>query len=152
MTALDLAVYRTLIRLYPHGFWRTFHDELERDFEDAAAEARLEGTGALVRFWASAAGDLLLSLGREWLRTPWIPVLCAAAMLSVGLFAYTAFKIRRWPHAAWPEPRGIDSEADSLQLIVIMVVGVLIPIVGTILGSLWTLLLRSNATGRRRRV
>jgi hypothetical protein len=152
MTALDVAIYRRLIRLYPHGFWRTFHDELERDFEDASTEARGEGTGALVRFWASAATDLMLSLGREWVRTPWIPVLCAAATLSIGLFAYTASKIRRWPHTAWPASLGVDSDADSLQLIVVMVVGVLIPIVGTILGSLWALLLRSNATRRRRRV
>ena len=41
------AIYRTLIRLYPHGFWRTFHDELEDDFADGSREAGDAGGVAL---------------------------------------------------------------------------------------------------------
>lgn len=155
MTDLDTAIYRQAVRLYPHGFWRTFHDELESDFDDGRADALEHGWPALCWFWLRAAGDLIVSLIREWLRTPWIPVLIAAASISLTLFSFAAFKVRQWPqHLQWP-PRGLqpDSHADSLGMLVLLIVGALIPIVGTILGSMWMLLLqRRVATRKRRRV
>jgi hypothetical protein len=147
------AVYRSLIRLYPHTFWRTFHDELEQDFEAGVVEAAEEGPAAVARFWARVVADLAVSLVREWLRTPWIPVLIAAASLSIGLFALAAFQIRQWPqYRAWPAPDGSAlTRSESLHLLIVMIVGVLIPIVGTIFGSLWMLLLRRSVGNRRKR-
>ena len=147
------SLYPTLIRLYPHAFWRTFHDELEQDFDEGVAEAQTEGSAALVRFWIRALADLAVSLVREWLRTPWIPVLVAAAALSIGLFALAALQIRQWPqYRTWPAPDGSAmTRSELLRLVIVMVVGVLIPIAGTILGSLWMLLLRRSVENRRNR-
>jgi hypothetical protein len=151
--ALGAAIYRSLLRLYPHAFRRAFQDELEYDFDDGSRDAvAVGGRPALVKHWARAARDLAVSLCREWLKTPWIPVLVVAATVSLSLFGYAAFQMRRWPqHAYWPAWRAPDAPADSLELLVLMAVGVLIPIAGTILGSLWMLLLRRSASGRSRR-
>lgn len=151
MMALAAAIYRTCIRLYPHAFWRAFHEELEDDFADGWRDARDTGRGALVRLCLSTAADFAVSLVREWLRTPWLPVLLIAGAASFAIFAFTAERVARFPV---PIPSGppADGNGEALKLIVLLVIGTLIPIVGAIFGSLWPLLLRRRQPGRRRHV
>lgn len=145
-------IYRRLLRLYPREFLRTFGDELEMDFEQESREARAGGgVPALVGFWMRAGVDLARSLVREWLRTPWIPVLIAAGAVTFAIFATVASKVGQWQqYRYWPAHRAIESDADTL-MIELLVIGALIPIVGTILGSLWMLLLRRSMASRHRR-
>ena len=150
--AREHAIYTALILLYPHAFWRTFHEELEDDFEEGSVEAREAGPAAVWKFRLRTAGDLAVSLLREWLRTPWIPVLITSASISMGLFAFAAFKVRQWPqYASWPVHREFVGRSDSLRVIVVMTIGVLIPIIGTILASLWMILLQRTTSNRPRR-
>lgn len=152
MIGAAATIHRAFLHLYPHAFRQSFQTDLEHDFEDGYRDAARDGSLRIAVFLMRTATDLLASLVREWLRTPWIPVWLAAGSLSIGLFAFAAFKIRQWPqYAAWPAWRDVESRSDSIQLIVLMTVGVLIPIAGTILGSLWMLLLRRSIDGRRRR-
>lgn len=152
MIALATAIYRRLLHLYPHQFWRTFADDLESDFEDGCREAAASGGAALFRFLGRAAGDLVVSLVREWIRTPWIPVLLLAGALTWALFAFTAFKVQQWPRfrVRPPPDASTDPNAGALHLLVLLVVGALIPIAGTILGTLWIQLLCRSTGGRRR--
>lgn len=144
------AIYRTLIRLYPYGFWRTFHDELEDDFADGSREAGDAGAGALPLFWARALADLITSLVREWLRTPWLVVLIVAAVLSVAIFSLTALQVARWPALLSRRIRaGGDPNAEALKTIVVLTAGTLIPIAASILATLWATAVRRRSRSRR---
>ena len=144
------AIYRTLIRLYPHGFWRTFHDELENDFADGSREAGDAGGVTLPLFWARALADLIRSLVREWLRTPWLLVLIVAAVLSVTIFSLTALQVARLPALLSRRVRaGGDPNAEALKAIVVLTAGALIPIAAAILASLWATAVRRRSQSRR---
>jgi hypothetical protein len=144
------AIYRTLICLYPHGFWRAFHDELEADFADGSREACEAGGAALPLFWIRALADLGTSLVREWLRTPWLPVLLAAASLSVTMFGFTGLQMARWPALLFKRVgRGGDPNTESLKTIVVLTVGALIPIAFAIFASSWAMHVRRKSTSRR---
>src|SRR5262249_49786997 len=140
------AIYRAMLRGYPRWFRQTFQDDLEQDFEDGSRDAfETGGARALGSFWLCTSADLVVSVTREWLRTPWLPVLIAAATLSLGLFAWTTMHVNHLSHALfWPPRRGADTDRDQLAMLILLIVGTLIPIVGTILGSLWMLLLRRS--------
>lgn len=149
------AIYRRLVGCYPHAFQRAFRDELESDFEDGSRDAyEAGGARALLRYWAGVVVDLAVSLAREWLRTPWPVVLVLASTLALALFAYTAFKVQQWPqHHLWPARNvGPSSKAEDLHTIVVLVVGALIPIAGTIVGSVWMRLVGRARPRARRRV
>ncbi len=152
MIGFAAAMYRTVIRLYPSGFWREFHEELEDDFADGSREALDSGRPVLAIFWLRALGDLCRSLAREWLRTPWLPVLIVAGALSITMFTFTALEVSRWPPPVFRRVRAqTDPDSESLKAIIVMTVGVLIPIVGAILGSLWTMQLRRRSMSSQRR-
>jgi hypothetical protein len=133
--AIGAAGYRGLLRLYPYTFWRVYHDELEIDFEQASLDALdTGGRLALARCWAGIASDLLGSVAREWLRTPWIPVLLVGVVVAVfGVVftigrAHTPLRVYRSmvaPHSPTPP--------DSPQLLALLTVVALIPIVGLVL-------------------
>jgi len=150
MIAYAAAAYRTLVRLYPHAFWREFHDELEDDFADGWREALCDGgVVAVARFGAHTAADFAVSLVREWLRTPWLPVLMVAAAVSFALFGYTALTVS---HMTVPLPASFPTErSDALKAVIVMAIGALIPIAGTILGTLFTMVVRRRTPGRPRR-
>jgi hypothetical protein len=143
------AIYRTLIHLYPYAFWRTFHDELEDDFADGSREAGDGGGLALSAFWIRTLADLATSLLREWLRTPWPPVLLAAAVLSVTMFGFTGLQMRRWPALLFKRVGGGgDPNTESLKTIVVLAIGALIPIAVAIVASAWAMHVRRKSMSR----
>jgi len=150
MIAWGAAVYDVLVRLYPFEFRRTFSEELQDDFMVASCEASdAGGAAALCGFWARAFADFVVSLVREWLRTPWVPILLLAAAVSVTVFMFTALTVSSLPVRFPVRPPG-ERNGEALKLIVVMTVGVLIPICGTILGSLWMFAFRRRTASRRR--
>ena len=131
---VGLAVYCCLVRLYPHAFRKRFADELEEDFSAMSRDAWTGGGAvALVRWWYDGAIDLMRSLAREWLATPWIPVSIVSVLIAAGVFwasvgraqlPLRAFRSRVVPGA--PPP------ADSPALLLLMGLMVLIPVCGVL--------------------
>jgi hypothetical protein len=134
---LGAGAYRGLLRLYPQMFWRSYHDELEGDFEEASLDAlETGGRAGLTRCWARIAADLPKSLAREWLRTPWLPVLAVSAMVATfGLF-FTVGRVHQ-PLRLYRRLVAARSAApqDSPELLTLMLAMALIPIVGIVLVS-----------------
>jgi hypothetical protein len=129
------ACYRGVLRLYPQPFWRSYHDELEGDFEEASGEA-LDASGwrGLLSCWTGIACDLPLSLAREWLRTPWVPALAlgaAAATLAVAASIGRLYApLRAYRNLVAPR---IEAPRDSPELTTLLLVMALIPVVAVIL-------------------
>ena len=142
-----VAAYAVLLRLLPYQFRIIYADELEDDFRDASLDAVTEGgTPALLAWWARAAIDLLGALVRQWLRTPWVPVLASAAVIATTIFAAVWIRGKRAFVVS-----SANRPADSPELILLFALAVLVPVVGTIaIGSVVWLV--HHFTGKRRRV
>jgi len=121
-------LYRWLVSLYPYGFRQAYRDELEADFALARSEAAQNGAGAVLRLWLSVIADLMISVPREWLRTPWLAVLTVAALIAAMIFYYVVGRIYR-ARAFAGGPRAPESP----ELLVLMGLMVLIPIAAVIL-------------------
>ena len=143
--AVGTTLYRALLRLYPYAFWQTYAEELEADFTEQSHEAA-EASGAvgLARWWSRAALDLLVSLPAEWLRTPWIPVLGAAGVISAVIFTDVWVRGKRAFSYL-----GTDRSGESPQLLLLMALMVLIPVACTL--AIWGAVRLANLTGGRRR-
>jgi hypothetical protein len=141
-------IYRTLLRLYPREFRHRYADELEADFAALSREARQSGRSyARLRCWGYALADLLVSIPREWLRTPWVPVLGVAASVASGVFYYVVGRIY--------EVRSFASETqppESPELLLLMGLMATVPIVATILVGLALRFHRRHSPHARRRV
>ena len=101
--------YETLLRLYPEAFRRRYGTEMSLDFAEGWAEARAVGPVATVVFASRVAGDLVVSLLREWTRG--FRVAIAAATAGVTLLLWSV-ALRPW---AWqwdmqigPPPQAIS--------------------------------------------
>src|SRR5262245_16328281 len=147
-----LAIYRCVLRLYPRAFQGRFANDLEEDSHAMSQDAWTGGgAGALVRWWYDAAIDVIRSLTREWLETPWIPISIASALIAAGVFwasvgraqlPLRAFRSRVVPGAA-PPP-------DSPALLLLMGLMVLIPVAGVLL--FWGISRLIRHEPRRRRL
>jgi hypothetical protein len=141
-------IYRTLLRLYPHDFRRAYADELEGDFAEQCREALAEGgRRALIGCWFHNAVDLLWSIPREWLRTAWVPVVAAAALIAVGVFYYAVGRIYRVRSF-----HSVTQPPESPELLLLMGLMVLIPVAGMILIAAATRFASSRGRRTRRRV
>ena len=139
--------YRWLLTLYPHEFRQTFGDELEADFAEARREAAAGGPVALARLWIGVLADLIISVPRQWLRTPWLAVLSAAALVASAVFYYVVgrvYQARSFAAAA--------ATPESPQLLALMGLMVLIPIVAVILIGAASEFFSIRSPRRRRRV
>jgi hypothetical protein len=141
-------IYRWLLRLYPYDFRRQYQDELEADFEILRQEAIAAGGGrALLTCYRQTAGDLVRSVPREWLRTPWLPVLTAAGIIAVLLFYYVVGRVYR----AGSFENGTQPP-ESPELLLLMAAMVLVPIAVMVLIGIASRLLPVKPRERRRRV
>jgi hypothetical protein len=117
-------LYRWLLRLYPYDFRRQYQDELEADFEALRSETiQTGGRRALLRCYGQTAIDLLRSVPREWLRTPWIPVILAAGLIASVVFYYVVVRVYRAGSFA-----PATHPPESPELMLLMAAMVLIPI------------------------
>jgi hypothetical protein len=141
-------IYRWLLRLYPHDFRRQYQDELEADFESLRQEALAAGgRKAVLKCYGHAAGDLVRSALREWLRTPWLPVLIAAGIIAVLVFYYVVGRVyRARSFASGTQP------PESPELLLLMAAMVLIPIAVMALVGVAARLVSVKPRERRRRV
>ena len=139
--------YRWLLFLYPHQFRQTYGDELEADYAAARREADAGGPPAVARLWLSVLADLVISVPRQWLRTPWVAVLAAAALVATLVFYYVVGRIYRARAfaAAPPVP-------ESPELLLIMALMVLIPAAVMILIAIVSQIFGVRSPHRRRRV
>jgi hypothetical protein len=139
--------YRWLLSLYPYEFRQTYRDELEADFEEARREAEASGPFAVTRLWLRVFADLIVSVPREWLRTPWLAVLTAAAIAAATVFYYVVGRVyRAGSFAAAPQP------PESPQLVLLMGLMVLVPAAALVLIAAASQFFRVRSPGRRRRV
>ena len=140
-------VYRWALHLYPYEFRRKYADELEDDFDAQCREALATGgRRALLNCYAAAAADLLWSIPREWLRTPWAAVFVVAAGVACAVFYYVVgrvYRVRAFGSGAPPE---------QPQLLLLMAAMVLIPAVAMLLISLAARIRSLRSPEIRRRV
>jgi len=87
--------YDVLLRLYPEGFRRRYGAEMALDFADGWMEARAAGATGALRFAARAAGDLAMSLLREWTHGAGVAIVAATAGTTLLLWGLA---LRPW---AW---------------------------------------------------
>jgi hypothetical protein len=140
-------IYRWALHLYPYEFYRKYSDELEEDFATACREALAEGgRRALVRCYAVAGSDLLWSIPREWLRTPWAFVLVLAAAIACGVFYYVVGRVYR------VRAFGSGAPAEQPQLLLLMAAMILIPAATMVLLSLASRFRSIRSAETRRRV
>jgi hypothetical protein len=134
MRLLALA-YRAALTLYPPAFRAEFGEELQRDFEEAAAEVWRDGSRRdRLRFVAAMGRDLTTTVTAQWLRTG-TPAIALISVSLAALMTTAAVKLRTgpaWTHAVRPE--------DQELLTVMLLIGVvLLLIVVTIFFTLYFL-------------
>jgi hypothetical protein len=140
-------IYRWALHLYPYEFRRKYADELEEDFHTRRREALATGgRPALLHCHLEAAFDLLWSIPREWLRTPWAAVFVLAAGAACGVFYYVVGRIYR--------VRGFGSSAppEQPQLLLLMAAMVLLPAASMLLVGLVARIRSIRSPQRQRRV
>jgi hypothetical protein len=110
--------YDMLLRLYPDAFRRRYGVEMSLDFADGWAAARAGGPTAVLAFASRVAGDLVVSLLREWTRGARLAIV--AATVGVTLLMW-GIALRPW---AWiwsiqpgPPPHAAVTDVTAAQLI-----------------------------------
>jgi len=139
--------YRLLLRLYPGDFRRRYGDELEADFHEALHDARAAGRLARMRCYTDAIADAAVSLPREWLRTPWLPVAAAALAIASAIFYGVVMRVYL-ARSFYSETRPAESPA-VFELMAAMVA---VPLGAMLLIGLVARLLSRSAPRRRTRV
>jgi len=140
--------YDMLLRLYPETFRRRYGAEMSLDFADGWAEARTGGPLALLKFASRVAGDLAVSLVREWTRGARLVIVAATAVVTLLLWSLA---LRPW---AWlrgiqpgPPPDVPNTDVSEAQLLM-LAAGALLPVLVVLLFA--TRLVKRREAPRRR--
>lgn len=96
--------YEKLLRLYPESFRRRYGVEMSLDFVDGWHEARAHGRAATIVFAGRVAGDLVVSLLREWTRGARLAIVAATAGVTLLLWGL-ALRPWAWNWNIQPGPR-----------------------------------------------
>ena len=140
--------YERLLRLYPDAFRRRYGVEMALDFADGWAEARACGRLAALAFLRRAAGDLAVSLLREWASGARLAIVAATAGVTLLLWSLAlrpwlwAWSFRQIPPR--PAPQADVTEAELLMV----AVGAMLPVIVVLL--LATRLVKRREPQRRR--
>jgi hypothetical protein len=128
--------YDVLLRLYPVAFRRRYGVEMSCDFADGWAEARAGGRMATLAFVRRAAGDLAVSLLREWTSGARLAIVAATAGVTLLLWSLAlrpwlwAWNLRQLP----PRPA---TPADITEAELLMVAaGAMLPVIVVLLWSM----------------
>ena len=125
--------YDMLLRLYPIAFRRRYGVEMSLDFADGWSEARARGRFATLAFVRRAAGDLAVSLLREWTRGARLGILVATVGVTTLLWALA---LRPWLWA-WSfrqiPPRPAAPAAVTEAELLMVAVGAMLPVIVVLL-------------------
>ena len=140
--------YDALLRLYPESFRRRYGAEMSLDFADGWAEAKEGGPLALLKFASRVAGDLAVSLVREWTRGARMVIVATTAVVTLLLWSLA---LRPW---AWlrgiqpgPPPHVPNTDVTEAQLLM-LAAGALLPVLVVLLFA--TRLVKRREAPRRR--
>lgn len=141
--------YDMLLRLYPIAFRRRYGVEMSLDFADGWAEARACGPIATLAFVRRAAGDLAVSLLREWTRGARLAIVAATIGVTTLLWALA---LRPWLWA-WnlrqiPPPPAAPADVTEAELLMVAV-GAMIPVIVVLLLATTRLVKRRESPPRR---
>ena len=142
--------YDVLLRLYPVAFRRRYGVEMSLDFADGWSEARARGRFATLAFVRRAAGDLAVSLLREWTRGARLGIVIATAGVTTLLWSLA---LRPWLWA-WsfpqipPRPAALADVTEAELLI--LAAGAMLPVIVVLLLATTRLLKRRELPPRRR--
>ena len=130
---MERHAYDLLLRLYPHAFRRRFGEEMSLDFADGWAAARAKGPAATLCFTRRVAGDLAVSLLREWARGSRM-VLAASTALATLLLWGLALRpwAWRWDTRPGPPPQAplaLVTETEFLALAAAAILPVIVVLV-----------------------
>jgi hypothetical protein len=108
--------YDRLLRLYPEAFRHRYGVEMSLDFADGWAEARANGSVAVIWFASRVAGDLAVSLLREWTRGVRLVIVAATASVTLLIWGL-AFRPWAWKWDIQPgPPHAVVTEVTAAQL------------------------------------
>jgi hypothetical protein len=126
--------YDVLLRLYPDAFRRRFGVEMSLDFADGWTAARAGGTVAALAFAWRVAGDLVVSLLREWTRGPRPAIAAITAGVTAVLWGL-ALRPWMWKWDIQPGPPAHARTAPPVTEVELLVLAVtaMVPVVVIIL-------------------
>ena len=125
--------YERLLRLYPESFRRRYGVEMSLDFADGWAEARTNGRAATFAFAARVAGDLAVSLLREWTRGYRLAIAAATAGVTVLLWS-VALRPWAWMWQIQPgRPANVPVEDVTAEQLLGLAAAALIPVLVVLL-------------------
>jgi hypothetical protein len=128
--------YHVLLRLYPEAFRRRYGVEMSLDFADGWAEAAAAGPTAALVFAGRAAGDLVVSLLREWTRGARLAIVAATAGVTLLLWG-VALRPWAWNGNIQPgPPRDVPLEEATAAELLVLAAGAMLPVIVVLLFSL----------------
>jgi hypothetical protein len=141
--------YDVLLRLYPVAFRRRYGVEMSCDFADGWAEAQARGRMATLAFVRRAAGDLAVSLLREWTRGARLGIVIATAGVTTLLWTLA---LRPWLWA-WgfrqiPPPPAAPADVTEAELLMVAA-GAMLPVIVVLLLATTRLVKRREPSRRR---
>ena len=141
--------YDALLWLYPESFRRRYGAEMSLDFADGWVEAKAGGPATVIRFASRVAGDLAVSLAREWTRGARLVIVATTAVVTLLLWSLA---LRPW---VWlrgiqpgPPPHATPTDVTEAQLLM-LAAGALLPVLVVLLFA--TRLVKRREAPRRAR-
>jgi hypothetical protein len=147
-SAIGLAVYRTLLRLYPAAFRRAFGADMTEDFEEASLEAWMQDRWrGMLSLWFFTCADLMRTVPLQWLRSRTLIVSGLGLIFATSCAAAVGILDARVPYMI----RSSSPERDGI-LLLILAATVVVVIAATIIFSQVFLRPALNGQARSRRV
>ena len=140
--------YDALLRLYPEAFRRRYGAEMSLDLADGWAEARKDGPATALRFAGRVAGDLVVSLLREWTRGAHLVIVATTAVVTLLLWSL-ALRPWVWLRGIQPGPPPDVPKTDVTEAQLLMLAaGALLPVLVVLLFA--TRMVKRREAPRRR--
>ena len=141
--------YDVLLRLYPVAFRRRYGVEMSCDLADGWAEARARGRMASLAFVHRAAGDLAVSLVREWTRGARLGIVVATAGVTTLLWSLALRPwLWAWSFRQIPPRPAAPADVTEAELLIVAV-GAMIPVIVVLLMATTRLVKRRELPRRR---
>ena len=148
LAAIGVAIYKTLLALYPRAFRREFASDMIHDFEDASREAWTNNRWrGVLSLWLFIGADVLRNIPIQWLRSGTLIITVVSVVSATFCAAVVGMLDLRVPYMIQPS----SPERDGL-LVLILVTTVVVIIAATVILSLMFLRPALDRHAGRRRV